>query len=341
MGGPSPRIWSIEGGTAGSFDNSNSNNIFRCSEVLVVTGHGAHVDRVRFHPSEANQLCTSALDGTVRVWDIRSGAERAVGRIDISSGDSAVFLDWCAGTSSHLAVTERDGSIHIYDARKLSSGANHNRGGGGRQSSGSKSTPLHTFQIPDTDVDACIFSPSGNHLVAATAVRGNTMSDLRIWNWKDGEEAFAKSLAERTQFKVPAHTGPIFSMQFSPDGKRLATGSADAIVGIWDVSTMCCASTITRRLKFIRGVSFSHDSRWLANSSEEDGIDIADASTGDSLGTFQLRERPRDGGPTGGADEIAFNPTNAHILACARAAVGHYPPSANSAVVVAKIKITT
>ena len=360
MGGPSPRIWSIEGAAGSSSSSShnvhtstnatsNSANIGRCSEVLVISGHSAPVDRVRFHPTEANCLCTSAMDSTVRLWDIRAGTERATGRVDVQSGKSATYLDFGGGggtsvgggSSSYLAITERDGSVHVFDSRKLSNATSNSRGGGRGNHNSTKSTPLSTFRIPGADMDACIFSPSGKHLVAATTKKGEMMADVRIWSWQDGSEAFDKSIQNNTQYTVPAHTGPIFSMAFSPDGKRLATGSSDSIVGVWDVATMCCAVSITKRLKFIRSVAFSNDSRWLANANEEDGIDIASAASGEHVGSLQLRENPTMGS-FGGADEIAFNPTksNGHIIACARAPVGHLAASAQSAAVVIKCRIS-
>jgi WD40 repeat protein len=82
-------------------------------------------------------------------------------------------------------------------------------------------------------------------------------------------------------------------MQFSNDGKQLVTGGSDAIVGLWDcgstltlqqhghaaaAASMVCTTTITRRLKFIRSTAFSHDSQLLAIATEEDGIDVADAT---------------------------------------------------------------
>ncbi|CAB9517053.1 THO complex subunit 3 [Seminavis robusta] len=348
MGGSSPRIWSIEGAIGsvvpGASGSASSGQI-RCSEILVISGHNAAVDIVRFHPNESNCLCTSAGDATIRVFDIRAGAERAVGRIDVQAGKSANYIDWSSTSSpsggmssSHIAVTERDGAVHVYDSRKLSSGSTslNNRGARSGSTTSTKSTPLSTFRIPKVDIDTCIFSPSGLHLVAATVNKGVMISDLRIWNWKDGSDAFLTSVNDNTQFKVPAHTGPILSMQFSPDGKRLATGSFDSIVGIWDVATMSCQTSISRRLKVIRGVGFSHDSRFLATCNEEDGIDIANASTGDQVGQLQLRENPSGMGPTGGADEVKWNP-NAHIVACARAPTGH---SQSSAAVVIRCRVS-
>jgi WD40 repeat protein len=262
----------------------------------------------------------------------------------VQAGKSAVYIDWTASTgagsgamsTSLIAVTEFDGSIHIYDSRKLSSGSSISNRGERPNSTNSKSSPLHTFKIPNVDIDTCVFSPSGDNLVASTVARGDMISDLRLWSWKAGSDAFHNSLKDNSLFTVPAHTGPIFSMAFSKDGKRLATGSYDSIVGIWDVSTMCCTSTISRRLKSIRGVAFSHDSRWLATCNEEDGIDIASANSGDQVGILPLRENPSAMVPTGGACEIDWNPLG-HVVACARAPMGH---SMSSAALVIKCRIS-
>jgi WD40 repeat protein len=242
-------------------------------------------------------------------------------------------------STSLIAVTERDGSVHVYDSRKLSSGSSMNNRGersNSTNSTNSKSSPLHTFKIPNVDVDACVFSPSGDNLVASTVARGDMISYLRAWSWKAGSDAFQSSLHDNSLFTVPAHTGPIISMAFSKDGKRLATGSFDSIVGLWDVATMCCTSTVSRRLKLIRGVAFSHDSRWLATCNEEDGIDIANANSGDQVGILPLRENPSVMVPTGGADEIDWNPLG-HVVACARAPIGH---SQSSAALVIKCRIS-
>jgi THO complex subunit 3 len=109
---------------------------------------------------------------------------------------------------------------------------------------------------------------------------------------------------------------PFTPCQFSPNGKRLAIGGSDAVVGLWDVDTMCCCHTVTRCIKFIRGVAFSHDNMLVCCSTEEDSIDIADASTGAAIGIAKLGGR--------GAEEIAFHPS-CYLLACARIDSGMIP----------------
>lgn len=297
------KIWTVEGSSS------------QGREVLAVSGHSAPVDRARFHPNEASWLCTSAQDRTVRIWDVRAGSQRSMGRIDVMCsprlGTSAASVEWCGSAgSSLLVVTERDDSVYIYDVRKLAFSTT-----GGRASSAS---PLHSFPLKPNRVESTIFSPSGKYLVAGTSFQGEAMGEVRIWEWQT-EASPPKS------FVYPGHTGPIFSHVFSPDGKRLATGGSDAIVGLWDVASMVCTDTITRRTKFIRSVSFSHDSKLVASSSEEDGIDLADASAnGDFVGKVGR----------GGADEVSFHP-KAPLLAWARSDVVGGPPP----VAVAKLTI--
>jgi WD40 repeat protein len=202
-----------------------------------------------------------------------------------------------------LIVAERDNTIHLYDSRK------------GQQ----RSSKLKSIDLQPHVVDGCQASPSGDYYVATTSARGEGMGELRIWSVNDDDAENA--------FVYPAHTGPIYQFCFSPDSTRLATGGSDTLVGLWDTETMVCTGTISRRTKFIRSVAFSPDSLLLASSTEEDGIDIADAASGEWLGTIPLMtNRPRG---TGGADEVCFYPKRPYLLACARGSdfpMGVNPP---------------
>lgn len=60
------------------------------------------------------------------------------------------------------------------------------------------------------------------------------------------------------------HKESIFACAFSPDGRYLATGSADETIKIWDVQTARLIDTFAGLGTVIGNISFSHDGRLLA-----------------------------------------------------------------------------
>src|SRR5262249_49468877 len=52
------------------------------------------------------------------------------------------------------------------------------------------------------------------------------VGEVKIWNAADGREMLT----------LKGHTGKVHSLSWSPDGKRLATGSEGGTVKVWDAS---------------------------------------------------------------------------------------------------------
>ena len=218
--------------------------------------------------------------------------------------------------SHALAVTERSGSrVVVYDTRKLSTSKLLTGGKAAGASSSEDSNPaiLHVSEPrPKEIVETTIFGPgNGKHLICASQLLDNdTTSDLCVWDWtkttkRNGE---GNSIEE---LRFPAHTEAIYAMALSPDGKRLATGGSDSIVGLWDTDTMVCTHTVTSRKKYIRAVAFSHDSQILAHGTEENDVELVNANNGQLIGQVSLGHR------RGGAEQIAWHPTLS-LIACAR-----------------------
>ena len=300
------RIYTVEGnGTA--------------REVLVVP-HTAAVTKVRFRPSVDSQLVTAAADKAVRLWDVRGASQRSQGRIDLVSGNSPVTVEWCPSQTHLLSVTEQDGTVAVYDTRMLSAGTTDPT-----TSASTKTRPrpsaLYSFSTLNDLPESCVFFPSqGNFLLVDSTA--NSLGFMRVWKY-DCSSAPANELVPPAPPKpiisYPSHA-PLYSMQFSPCGSTLATGGADATVGIWDVPTMCCRHVVPRHVKFIRSVAFSPDSKILASSCEE-MIDLADTSNGAVIGQVSTAASQRMSGSRAiGAEEIAFHPSREsyYLLACAR-----------------------
>jgi WD40 repeat protein len=311
------RLWTIEASGASR-------------EVLVVSGHTGPVTKTRFHPMEATSLCTVAQDLTVRLWDVRSATQKSTGIIDLEA--HAVSAEWSpkvaisggalTSSSSLLAVTDRNGAVLIYDVRKLAAPT-------AARGHAPVTPALHTFLLAPHFPEQCVFSPQGRHLTAGTCCNGEGAGEFRIWAWDQ------PPFAEQHTTTYQAHCGPIYALQYSPNGQRLASGGSDATAGLWDVDSMCCITSLASRTKLISHVAFSSDNLLLAICSADDGVDLVEALTGASVGMLNLSHRPR----SGGAEEIAWHPKADYLLACARCA-----PSGNllpvAPVTVAKLSIS-
>lgn len=87
----------------------------------------------------------------------------------------------------------------------------------------------------------------------------------------------------QVQHVLNAHPGTCICIEFDPTGKYFATGSADALVSLWDVEELACKRVFTRMDWPVRTISFSHDGKLLASASEDLLIDIAFTETGDKV----------------------------------------------------------
>jgi len=85
---------------------------------------------------------------------------------------------------------------------------------------------------------------------------------------------------------LQGHTANCICIKFDPVGKYFATGSADAIVNIWDSDELIAVRTLSRLDWPIRTISFNQDGKMLASASEDHFIDIANVENGEKI--FQV-----------------------------------------------------
>ncbi|RYO77156.1 hypothetical protein DL764_010237 [Monosporascus ibericus] len=85
---------------------------------------------------------------------------------------------------------------------------------------------------------------------------------------------------------LTGHGGGVNSVAFSGDGSRLASGSTDGTVKVWDAATGACLSTLTGHGDYVRSVAFSADGSRLASGSYDGTVKVWDAATGACLSTL-------------------------------------------------------
>lgn len=106
------------------------------------------------------------------------------------------------------------------------------------------------FTAHSAPLEQITSSRADNHVV--TWANGEA---LRIWDWRRGQ----------LKASIP-NVGSVECLAIIPDGSRLATGSTDGTVRLWDLSTGRELLLVGRHRQRVSSVSFSADGRHLTSS---------------------------------------------------------------------------
>ena len=110
------------------------------------------------------------------------------------------------------------------------------------------------------------------------ACQGN----LRGWEYD-----YLDTLFNKNQRTLRGHTDMVISVAFSPDGKRLVSGSLDKTVKVWDAQTGQETLTLKGHTGGVLSVAFSPDGKRLVSGSEDKTVKVWDAQTGQEILTLK------------------------------------------------------
>ncbi|KAG9015672.1 hypothetical protein FRB90_004491 [Tulasnella sp. 427] len=84
----------------------------------------------------------------------------------------------------------------------------------------------------------------------------------------------------KPRFTLSGHTMSISSIKFSPDGRMLASASADKLVKVWSVLTGQILKTLEGHTEGLSDVAWSNDSEFLASASDDNTVRVWNVDTG-------------------------------------------------------------
>lgn len=130
-------------------------------------------------------------------------------------------------------------------------------------------TPTCQALAPEDAVRQLAFQP----LVGSRWLAANAGNKVVLWD---------VAAHPPISYTLGMHDGGVFSLGFSPDGKRLASGGGDYAIRVWDVETR----RLERKLdsgRMVRGVGFSPDGQILAAGNEDWTVRWWDVATWEPL----------------------------------------------------------
>ncbi len=102
------------------------------------------------------------------------------------------------------------------------------------------------------------------------------------------------------------HTGPILAVAYSPDGRRIVTGSADKTARVWDAETGQESFPLKGHTDSVRSVAFSRDGQRIVTGSWDRTVRVWEAATGGLLCSFGANGKQ--------VFSVAFSPDGQRIV---------------------------
>ncbi|TVS19216.1 MAG: hypothetical protein EA424_09135 [Planctomycetaceae bacterium] len=224
-------LWQIEAPAPAADGGSERDASFRVTLRSTLTGHTSSVFSLAFS-RDGQWLASGGFDQTVRLWSVPDGAEKAT--LDGHTG--AVRSVAFSPDGRRLASAGSDATVRLWDVKTA--------------------RPIAALEGHDEAVCAVAFSPDGQLLASGSEDR-----TIRVWDLGLAE-ATGRSGDVPLRAVLERHTGAVWSLVFSPQGRTLASGGLDRSCRLWSPSgTMRAAPTFASP---VIAVAFAPDTSSLA-----------------------------------------------------------------------------
>ena len=259
-------------------------------------------------PDASMTVASTFLEGPAYLWDVAAGGPPR----ELTAGSQVVDADWTPD-SNVLALAGRDragGLVRIVDrsGRTITQLAFPGASVGSARFNGDGERLIVDLEPPGNNSPADTFDP--------------TAGRVEVWDWRDGE--IVTTIDVLPWFAVPSptgdlvaigphiqardqslkiwnavtgqpvatlagHTGAVYDMAFSADGRRLATAGADGTIRIWDPESGAHLLTLDGHIGAIVSVAFNPAGTQLATAGMDGTVRVWTLDLDELVGIAERR----------------------------------------------------
>ncbi|MBX9582740.1 MAG: WD40 repeat domain-containing protein, partial [Gemmataceae bacterium] len=214
--------------------------------------HADQVLDVTFTPN-GRQVVTAGKDGLVKVWDAATGAEAMTLAPPTTDPAAPRPPLYAVAVTPDGKTVSAGGAAGLFLAWRLDTKENR-----------------AAQDVGVGEITAVRLSPDG--VWAAAGGKGG-----RVKVWKRASTVAPTTLAA---------AGGVLSLAFAPDG-RLAAGTADGLVQVWDPETGRAGVTFQAHAPGVTGVAFTPDGAKLVTAGRDRAVGVWESATGRPLLTLK------------------------------------------------------
>jgi WD40 repeat protein/serine/threonine protein kinase len=269
------RLWDVK-----------SNQVLRTFE-----GHGATVWSLAFSP-DGTQFASASADQTLKIWDVQTGAllhtltgHSAIVRTLAYSPDGTRLLSGSGDYSDGTMTETDDFSVRLWNA--------------------TNGEALCTFAPIDplkSEVRSVAFSPDGVSALSASGAEYNPDGENVIIEWE------VERCRERT--RMYGHTNIVQHVDYSPDGTRFVSASADNSVIVWSLINNQPLRYLNGHGDWVNTAIFDRSGQYIVSGGWENSAILWNANTGNMLYQFVGHDAP--------IQALAFNADGLHFVSASQ-----------------------